>query len=81
MELYPSSEVKPSTFEYYNGESKEIALITMSIDAMSGCFNVDYGALGVNGTIVLYAKHGSQNATLHAAGGSVNFGRIASCFD
>lgn len=81
VELYPSSDVKTSTFEYYNGESKEVAFITTAIDALSGCVNVDYGALDVNRTFVLYVKYGSHNATLHAAGGFVNFRRIASLFD
>lgn len=81
VELYPASNVKTSTFEYYDGESKEVARITMAIDELSGCVNVDYGALGVNGTFVLYSKDGSRNATLHAAGGSVNFGQVASLFD
>ena len=80
VELYPSSEVKTSTFRYYNGESKEVALITMAIDELSGCVVVDYGALGVNGTFVLYSKHGAHNATLHAGGESVNFGQVTSLF-
>ena len=81
VELYPSSEVPYSTFAYYNGASKTEVPITMSIDALSGGVTVDYGALGTNGTFVLYSKDGMKNVTLHAGGGTASFGKVSTLFD
>ena len=53
----------------------------MSVDALSGAVNVEYGALGVNGTFVMFVKGGMMNATLHAAGGSASFAKVATLFD
>jgi alpha-D-xyloside xylohydrolase len=81
VELYPSAEVPFSTFNYYSGASQSVVPITMSIDALSGAVSVSHGAVGVNGTFVLYAKGGSHNATLHADGGSVMFEGVVTLFD
>ena len=76
VELYPSSNVSYSTFSYFNG-----ADITMSVDALSGAVIVNYGALGVNGTFVMFVQGAKVNATLHAAGGMASFPKAASLFD
>jgi len=81
VELYPSSEVPYSSFAYYNGAAKTEVPITMSIDAVSGGVTVEYGAVGVNGTFVIFTKDGMKNATLHAAGGLAKFTSCASLFD
>ncbi|KAK5127784.1 hypothetical protein LTR85_004900 [Meristemomyces frigidus] len=81
IELYPSCDVPFSSFTYYNGVAKTEASISMMVDALSGDVAVDYGALGTNGTLVVFARGGTQNATLRAAGGSVSFTKIVSLFD
>ena len=81
VELYPSADVPYSTFAYYNGDSKDEVSITMSIDAISGDVDVFYGAVGVNGTFVLFGKDGMTNATLHAGGGLASFANVTSLFD
>ena len=81
VELYPSADVAYSSFDYYNGDTKNVVPITMSIDALSGRVVVEYGAVGVNGTLTVYARDGTRNAILHAAGGSASFASIVSLFD
>ncbi|KAK5129682.1 hypothetical protein LTR08_002974 [Meristemomyces frigidus] len=81
IELYPSADVSYSSFAYYNGAAKTEVPITMSVDALSGAVTVEYGAVGVNGTLVMFVKGGMKNATLHAGGGSASFGKVVSLFD
>lgn len=52
VELYPSAEVPYSSFAYYNGAAKIEVPITMMVDAVAGGVTVEYGAVGVNGTLV-----------------------------
>jgi len=81
VEVYPSAEVPFSRFEYYNGEKKEVVPITMTVDALSGAVTVEYGALGVNGTVAVYGKGGVRNATLSAGGGRASFAGVENLFD
>jgi alpha-D-xyloside xylohydrolase len=74
VELYPSDSVPCSTFTFSNG-----ANITMNF--LGSKVTVEYGALGINGTFVLYAKAGPHNETLHASGGSATFGTVQSIFE
>ena len=46
----------------------------------SGAVTVEYGAVGANGTLVMFVKGGQVNATLHAAGGIASFAK-GSLFD
>ncbi|CAJ2509967.1 Uu.00g058670.m01.CDS01 [Anthostomella pinea] len=81
IELYPSADVPYSSFPYYNGAAKSQVPITMVVDAVSGDVAVEYGAVGVNGTLVVFTKSGMMKATLTAQGGAANFTGVVSLFD
>ncbi|KAI7251421.1 hypothetical protein KC352_g12610 [Hortaea werneckii] len=81
IELYPSKKVPWSSFAYYNGDTKQEVPITMKTSHHSGQVEIEYGPVGVGGTIVLFAKDGMHNATLHAGGGSASFNEVKSLFD
>ena len=81
IELYPSSDVPLSIFSYYNGEAMTEVDITMTMDASSCDVELTYGAVGINGTVELYANSGMKSVSLHASGGSATFSNVASLFD
>lgn len=82
IEVYPSYDVPYSSFSYYNGAAKEEVMIEMSTDNITQSVTVEYGAVGINGTLVAFTKYGMRNATLKAGGGSASFGSgCGSLFD
>lgn len=81
IELFPSRNVPFSRFAYYNGETGGEVPIVMRVEPRSGRVDVEYGGVGVNGTIVLFAKDGTRHATVHAGGGSATFEGVESLFD
>ena len=82
VEIFPSWDVEEQVFTYYaggpgNGTAVDIMVKTAAQDKS---VSVAYGAVGVPGTIVLYTKDGSKNATLYSGGGHVGFTSVESLF-
>lgn len=81
IELYPSMDVPYSNFFYYNSDAGGAVQMNMVTDSKSRDVVVDYGAVGVNGTLVLFARYGAKKVPLHAGGGLMKFSNVVSVFD
>ncbi|OTA24525.1 hypothetical protein BTJ68_11302 [Hortaea werneckii EXF-2000] len=68
------------TIELYPSKEQEVP-ITMKTSHHSGQVEIEYGPVGIDGKIVLFARDGMHNATLHAGGGSASFNEVESLFD
>ncbi|EME79180.1 glycoside hydrolase family 31 protein [Pseudocercospora fijiensis CIRAD86] len=79
IEIYPSPKVRTKQSSYYTG-SKEV-LIKAHTDARARHVKVEYGALEVAGTIVLFTKDGNRTVELCAEGGTASFEDVTSLFD
>ncbi|KAL2216669.1 glycosyl hydrolases family 31-domain-containing protein [Thermoascus aurantiacus ATCC 26904] len=81
IEFYPSFEIQHSTFQYYNGDSKKVAPITMTTDKRHSSVKIVYGNVGVGGTLTVFTKTGPINASLQENGGIAVFHNVQSLFD
>lgn len=81
IEFYPSFEIQHSTFQYYNGDSKKVAPITMTTDKRHSSVKIVYGNVGVGGTLTVFTKTGPINASLQEKGGIAVFHNVQSLFD
>lgn len=80
IELYPSFDVGYSNFEYYSGDNG-LQTIRMIVDRVGRSVRVEYGAVGVNGRMVLFEMGGMRNATVSAQGGTAVFCEFESLFE
>ncbi|KXS98561.1 hypothetical protein AC578_4322 [Pseudocercospora eumusae] len=80
IEIYPSPKVEAKQFSYYTGSDTEV-MINVRTDAAKRTVKVEYGSLGVEGTIVLFTKYGNMSVGLSAEGGTASFENVASLFD
>ncbi|GAB7354269.1 hypothetical protein MBLNU459_g4798t2 [Dothideomycetes sp. NU459] len=78
IEIYPAFGTPLSIFKYYNGEARKE--VDIRVETREGTVTVEYGAVGIAGTIVVYTKTGQRNATLKADGGVVVMDGIESLF-
>lgn len=80
IELYPSPDVPMTTFLYYNGDIKGEVPIRMKMDPASCDVVLEYGAVGLNGTIKVFDKRGTRTAPLNVLGTVTTFSNVDSLF-
>lgn len=78
IEVFPSPDVPVTMTPYYNGE--DYVEVKMEVEAQCRYVVVEYGAVGINGTIKVVTKGGTIEAPLKAGGGYAVFENVESIF-
>lgn len=78
IEIFPSPDVAFSTLPYYNG--KEAVDVKVRVEERCRYVVVEYGAVGINGTVRVVTKSGAMKADLKAEGSYAVFEDVESIF-
>jgi alpha-D-xyloside xylohydrolase len=81
IQVFPGFGCPKSEFKYYNAAKNETVFITATTSKTDQSVVLEYGELGLPGTITIYGKGGEYNVTLESGGGSATVKGFASLFD
>jgi alpha-D-xyloside xylohydrolase len=79
IELYPSPDVRETSFLYYSTDDKEVEIV-MRMDPRTCEVVVEYDDLGCDGSFILYGKDGKATQSFDANAGSATFHNVQSLF-